>query len=97
MVAKALLVHPIAQAVDHVFDDAEAVVHGRRADLHGAAAQQNELRRIAPAGDAADAGDRQRRFRIAADLLHHVQRDRLHRGAAVAAVRRLAVRRRAAA
>ena len=61
--AEAFLVHPVAEAVDHVLDDAVAVVHGGGADLHRAAAEQDELRRVAPAGDAADAGDGQRRPR----------------------------------
>ncbi len=41
--------------------------------------------------DAADAGERQRGLGIGHDLLHHVQRDGLHRGAAVAAVGAFAV------
>ena len=36
---EAFLIHPIRQAIDHVFDDAEAVVHGGGADLHVAAAR----------------------------------------------------------
>ena len=85
--AEAFLVHPVAEAVDHVFDDAVAVVHDGGADLHGAAAEQDELGRFAPAGDAADAGDGQADFGVGRDLLHQVQRDRLDRRAAVAAVR----------
>src|ERR1051326_2696678 len=41
---KALLVHPVAEPVDHVLDDAEAVVHGCRAYLDCAAAQEAQLR-----------------------------------------------------
>jgi hypothetical protein len=54
---KALLVHPVAQPVDHVLHDPEAVVHRRRAHLHGPAAEQDELRRVAPAAHAAYSGD----------------------------------------
>ena len=57
--AEAFFVHPVAQPVDHVFDDAEAVVHGRRAHLHRPAAQQDELRRVAPLANAADTRNRQ--------------------------------------
>src|SRR5579872_1960233 len=52
--SKALLIHPLAQTVDHVFHHAIPVMHGRRADLDGAASQQEELRGIAPGGDTAD-------------------------------------------
>ena len=93
--AMALLVHPVFEAGDHLLHDLEAVGHRRRADLHVAGAERHELGRVAPGGDAADAGDRQAvRFRIAGDLGHHVQRDRLHRRAAIAAMRALAVDRR---
>ena len=82
-----LLVHPVGKTVDHVLHDPVAVMHHRRADLDRAAAQQDELRRLAPAGNAADAGDRKADLGVGGDLLHEVQRDGLHRGAAVAAVR----------
>src|ERR1035438_2581338 len=52
--AEAFLIHPVAQAVDHVFHDAVAVAHGGRADLHRAATEQHELGGFAPAGDAAN-------------------------------------------
>jgi hypothetical protein len=57
----ALLVHPARQAILHLFDDAEAMQHGRRAHLHAASAQRHEFGRIAPVADAADAGNRQAR------------------------------------
>ncbi len=88
---KPLVAHPAFEAFGHVFDDAIAVVHGGGADLHGAAAEEDELRRVAPVADAADAGERQRGLGIGHDLLHHVQRDGLDRGAAVAAVGAFAV------
>ena len=56
----ALFCHPREQAVGHVFDDAVAVVHHRGADLHGAAAEQDELGGVLPRADAADAGHGQR-------------------------------------
>ncbi len=67
-------------------------MHRGGADLHGAGAEGDELRRVAPGGDAADAGDRQAApYRVARDLGHHAQRDRLHRRPAIAAMRALAV------
>ncbi len=67
-------------------------MHRRRADLHAARAQHDEFRGIAPRGNAADAGDRQtRRFNVACNFGHHVQRNRLDGRATVAAVRTLAV------
>ena len=64
MVAKPFSAHPCEEAVGHVFDDAVAVVHDGGADLHGAAAEQDELGGVAPGGDAADAGDRERGFGV---------------------------------
>jgi hypothetical protein len=49
----------LAEARFHLLHDLEAVGHRRRADLHGARAERQELRRVAPGRDAADAGDRQ--------------------------------------
>src|SRR5438128_1003288 len=54
---ESFLVHPIAQAVDHIFYNAEPVVHGRRADLDRSATEQDELRRVFPSGDTTDTGD----------------------------------------
>ena len=51
---EALLVHVVGQAVDHLLDDLEAVGHGGRAHLHGAAAERDELRRVAPRAHAAN-------------------------------------------
>src|SRR6478736_5523851 len=64
---EALLVHPVAKAVDHVLHDAEAVVHGGGADLDCAAAEQDELGGFTPAGDATDAGDRKSDLGVARD------------------------------
>src|SRR5471030_3171929 len=84
----ALFVHPARQAVLHLFDDAEAVQHRGGTDLNRAAAQSDELRRVAPVADAADAGNRQAfGGGVAGDFGHHVQRDRLDGRAAIAAVR----------
>ena len=88
----ALAVHPVRQPVDHVVDDLEAVMHGGGADLHRAGAERHELRRVAPAGDAADGRDGHAVGRgIPGDLRHHMQRDGLHRRAAIAAMGALAV------
>mmetsp|Transcript_6361 Transcript_6361/g.25874 ORF Transcript_6361/g.25874 Transcript_6361/m.25874 type:complete len:397 (+) Transcript_6361:1035-2225(+) len=87
-----LLVHEVGEARAQVLHDLEAVDHGRGADLHRAAAHRDELGRVAPGADAADAAERQAGGgRVAGDLGHHVQRDRLHRWPAVAAVRAPAV------
>src|SRR5580700_7592781 len=86
--AKALLIHPVTQALEHVFDDPITVMHHRRAHLQAVTAQQQKLRRFAPARDTANAGDRQARFRVARKLLYHVQRDRLDRWTAVTSVAR---------
>src|SRR3546814_19348558 len=53
----ALAVHPVAEAVGHVLDDLEALVHGGRADLPLAGAPHHEHRRVAPVGDSAHGGD----------------------------------------
>ena len=90
--AMAFFVEPVGEPVDQVVDDLEAVVHRRGADLHRAGAQRMELRGIAPGGDAADAGDGDTgALGVARDLGHHVERDRLDRRPAIAAVRALAV------
>ena len=83
--------HPVRQAVSHVFDDAIAIVHYRRAHLHAAATEQDEFSGIAPVRDSADTREGQDRFRIGLNLLHHVQRDRLYRWPAVTAMRRFSV------
>ncbi len=84
---KAFCVHPIAQPIDHVFHDAVAIVHRGGTHLHRTAAEQDELGGLAPSGNAADAGDGNADVGIGSDLLHHVQGDWLHGGAAIAAVR----------
>ncbi len=86
----ALLVEEVRQTVDHVLDDAEAVVHDRRAHLHAGGAEGDELGRVAPGRDAADAGDGHGDARVAGERGDHVQRDRLDGRAAVAAVGRAA-------
>ena len=88
---EALLRHPPKQTILHVFDDAIAIVHRRGTHLHGAAAEQNKLRRIAPTSDTANARERKSARRIGLYLLNHIQRNRLYRGTAVAAMRTLAV------
>src|SRR5690606_32550048 len=70
----------------HVFDDPVAVVHDGGADLYAAGAEEEELGRVPPAGDAADAADRDGEFGIACKLRDHVERDGLYRGAAIATV-----------
>ena len=86
--AVSLLVHPVVQAVDHVFHHLEAVDHRRGADLDVVRAERHELGGIAPGRDAADSGDRHSgRLAVAGDLTHHAQRNRLDRRPAVTAVR----------
>ena len=43
------------QPIDHVFDDPVAIVHDGRADLDGGRADEQELDRVLPGLDAADA------------------------------------------
>ena len=93
--AKSVVVHVRGQAVDHVFDDAESVVHRRGADLHDGRAQRDVLGGVVPVSDAADSDDRN--FHRLRDAGNQVQRDRLHGRAAIAAVRRLSRPRSAAA
>ena len=85
-------VHPLLQTLDKLLDDLEPVCHGGGADLHIGCAKRDELGRVTPGGNAANTGNRQvRRFRVAGDGGHHVQRDRLHRRATIAAMRSLAI------
>ena len=87
-----LFIQILRQARDHFLHDLEAIGHRRRADLHIARPKCQEFRGIPPGGNAADARDRQGAgFRVAGNLGHHVQRDGLHRRAAIAAVAALAV------
>src|ERR1039458_787026 len=83
----ALSVEVIVQTVGHVLHDAKTMVHDRRANLHARRAERDELRRIPPGRDAADAGDRNPDLGIRRAALNHVQGNRLHRRAAVPAVR----------
>src|SRR5207248_1985352 len=52
--------------------------------------ERDELGRVAPVRDPADAADRNADLLLARERRDHVERDRLHRGTAVAAVRRRA-------
>ncbi len=45
---KAFGAHPVLESLGHVFDDAIAVVHHRRADLNRPSTQQHELHRVTP-------------------------------------------------
>ncbi len=88
---EAHFVHVIRQTAFHFLHDLEAVHHGSRAHLHRTGAQGNKVQRIPPGADAANTADGQARsFGVAGDLGHHVQRNRLHGRAAVAAVAALA-------
>ena len=66
--SKTFLVEIIIQPVDHVLDDAVAVMHHGSADLNISGAEQHKLNRVAPSVDAADAADRNIEFRIAGKL-----------------------------
>ncbi|MPL84611.1 hypothetical protein SDC9_30576 [bioreactor metagenome] len=90
--SEALPVHVVRQARDHLLHHLEAIGHRRGTNLHVARPHRQELGRVAPGGDAADARDRQAAgLGVTRDLAHHVQRDRLHRRAAIAAMGALAV------
>ena len=54
---KAFFIHPVAETFAKVFDDAEAMLHGGGANLHGCCAEEHELCCIFPGADAADAAD----------------------------------------
>src|SRR5438067_1339525 len=87
--AVAALVHPIRQAVNQVFDDAEAVVHDRGTDLQRPRAQRDEFGRVAPGCDAADPGNRYGDLGIARNGGDEMQRDWLDCRPAIAAMARL--------
>src|SRR5712692_3803213 len=82
-------VHDVGHgAPAEVLDGAVAVVHRRGADLHGRGSESDMLGSIVPVADPADAADGDAYFfRHTRD---QVQRDGLHRRAAVAAVGGLA-------
>src|SRR5205807_8949161 len=61
----AFVVQVVRQSVNQVFDDAIAVVHDGGADLHGGCADQQELGRVAPRRDPADAADGDAHYRDA--------------------------------
>src|SRR2546423_9074643 len=88
--AVAAFVHPVRQAVNQVFDDAEAVMHNGGADLQRPRAQRNELGRVAPGRDAADPGNWNSDFGIARDGGDEMQRDWFDCRSAIAAMARLA-------
>src|SRR5262249_37457480 len=83
--------HPVGETVDHLFDDAIAVVHDCGTDLNAVAAEEKEFDSIAPIGDAGDAGERQGGVGIGLNLLNHVQRDGLYGRTAIAAMGGLTV------
>src|SRR5258707_1027629 len=88
----ALLVHPGCQPALQFVDDLEAVDHGGGADLNRSTAERHIFGRIAPGGDAADAGERQiLRCRVARNLAHHIESDRLYGRAAIAAMSSVAI------
>jgi len=80
-------IHPVAEAIDHVFHNTKAVVHGSGASLEGTGSEENEFGGVAPAADAADGGDGELDLRIASDLLNHVESDGFDSRATVATVR----------
>ena len=60
--AIAVVVHVGVQAVGHVFNDAETVVHRCGADLNGGGAQRDVFCGVGPVADSADADDRNLHF-----------------------------------
>src|SRR5688500_20258114 len=81
-----LFIEVIVQPVDHVLDDAVAVVHYGGADLNVRRAVQHEFDLVSPVGNSADAADRDAKFGIAGELTDHVERDRFYGGTAGAAM-----------
>src|SRR5258708_2921030 len=70
--AESFGVNPVGQSIGQVLNNAESVMHRRRALLDSSSAEQNELRRVLLARNSADSGDRKPRSFVAPDLLHHV-------------------------
>ena len=85
------LVEVVVQAVNHVLDDAVAIVHNGRADLNTPGTEEHELDSVPPCVDAADTADRNFELRITCKFGNHVESYRLHGRTAVTAVRRHAV------
>ena len=83
---KPLGTHPVLESLGHILDNAVSVVHHSGTNLNRSAAQQHELDGIAPCPNTANARHGQCGFRIAHDLLNHVQRNRLYCRAAIAAM-----------
>jgi hypothetical protein len=54
-VFKTLLIHPVAEAIDQILNDAIAVMHDGGTYLHGVAPEQDELGGVLPVCYAADA------------------------------------------
>src|SRR5690606_22227571 len=82
---KALAIHPVGQAVDHLFHDLKAISHSSRADLNSATAKRDELSRISPCRNAANARNRQAsRLRIARNFCDHIQGNWLNSRTAIA-------------
>ena len=80
-----LVIQESAQAIDKVVNNLEAIHHRCRTDLYVAGTECEEVDRIAPIGDAADSGDRQRPgFFVSGNLGNHIQCDRFHCLAAIA-------------
>src|SRR5882672_4683052 len=69
----------IVKTLDHIFHDAEAIMHYRGAHLHADRAEGDELGSVAPVANASYARDRKRNIGIGRATLHHVQSNRLHR------------------
>src|SRR5580704_7895887 len=53
---EAFFIHPVGETIAEIFNDAEAVVHYRGANLETARSEEQKLRGVAPGGDAAHAG-----------------------------------------
>src|SRR5258708_12153879 len=72
--AESLGVHPVGQSIGQVLNNAESVMHRRRAHLDSSSAEQNELRAVLPTGNSADSRDRSPRSFVPPPLSHHVLR-----------------------
>ena len=79
----ALLFHVVHKAILHVFDDPVTIFHDASRDLKGLRAKENELRRVNPRLDAADAADLDIRDG-GSHLLEEAKSDRFDRFAAIA-------------
>ncbi len=83
-----VILHIGREAFDHILNDAVAAEHDLGADLHAGGSEQQELDRVTPVRDAADAADWNVEVRVTTEAGCHMKRDRLDGRAAITPVAR---------